>query len=199
MPETAPSPVNITAQPQERPDQCVFQVDRALYPGTLYSSDLEYARTWAPLLAAVLELGTVKGVRLTHGELLVTMRSAPAQWRDAARQIGAAIRAQVQSGAPAVLSGAEQALRGSDSIRHRAQEVIERHLNPALASHGGHVEIVDNEGSDLYLTMGGGCQGCGSAMATMRQGVEVAIREAVPEVGEIYDATNHSAGTNPYM
>lgn len=199
MPETAPQTVSITAQPQERPDQCLFQVDRTLYTGTLYCSDPAFARQWAPVIAAVLEAGEVKGVRLTHGELLVTMKQAPPDWRDLARRIGAALRAHIQGGGPAVQPGAEEALSGADRIRHQAQAVIDQQLNPALASHGGYVEIVDNEGSDLYVTMGGGCQGCGSAMATMRQGVEVAIREAVPDVGEIYDATNHAAGTNPYM
>ncbi|TAH38099.1 MAG: NifU family protein [Planctomycetota bacterium] len=199
MPDTAATPVNITAQPQERPDQCVFQVDRTLYAGTLYVSDPEYAREWAPVVAAVLDVGGVKGVRVTHGELLVTMVEAPGDWRDTARRIGAALRSHLQAGAPAVKAGAEQALLGADRVRHLAQQVIDSQLNPALGSHGGFVEIVDSVGHDLYVNMGGGCQGCGSAMATMRQGVEVAIREAVPEIGEIYDATNHAAGTNPYM
>ena len=47
--------------------------------------------------------------------------------------------------------------------------------------------------------MGGGCQGCGSAAMTMKQGVEVAIREGVPEIENIHDATDHASGANPYM
>ena len=46
--------------------------------------------------------------------------------------------------------------------------------------------------------MGGGCQGCGMATATLRQGVETALRRAVPEIGAILDTTDHAAGTNPY-
>lgn len=199
MAEAAPPAVNITAEIQQRRDQCLFRVDRVLHRGTLYTSDPEYAREWIPVARAVFEAAAVKGVRITHGELLVTAREAPADWREMARKIGAAIRSQIQSGEPPVKPGASAPPEGPDSLRHRAQEVLDTQLNPALAAHGGYVEIVDSEGNDLYLTMGGGCQGCSSAMATMRQGVELAIREAVPEVGEIYDATDHAAGQSPYM
>ena len=59
--------------------------------------------------------------------------------------------------------------------------------------------IQASRGKDLYITMGGGCQGCGSAAMTMKQGVEVALRNGVPGIGAIHDATDHASGANPYM
>ncbi len=50
----------------------------------------------------------------------------------------------------------------------------------------------------MYLRLGGGCQGCGAADVTLKQGIEKAIRSLAPLVGEILDTTDHAAGRNPY-
>ncbi|KAA3604908.1 MAG: hypothetical protein DWQ01_20090 [Planctomycetota bacterium] len=192
--------VHITAEPQADPRKCLFRVDRTLYVGMIYTSDPAFAESWMPLAKALFDANDqIQGVRIAHGELTVRTAEAPDDWRELARACGAAIRAHLQAGHESVKEGAEQHLAGDDAIRHRVQQVIDSDLNPALAAHGGFVEILDNDGLDFYLNMGGGCQGCGAAAATMRQGIEVAIREKVPEVGNIFDGTDHAAGTNPYM
>ena len=125
--------------------------------------------------------------------------STPSDWREVARSAGQAIREHLQAGNVAVKDGALETQEGDDLLRQRAQTVIEDTLNPNLASHGGWVEIQASNGKELYITMGGGCQGCGSAAMTMKQGVEVGIRDAVPEIEGIHDATDHASGDNPYM
>jgi len=52
--------------------------------------------------------------------------------------------------------------------------------------------------ADVYLELGGGCQGCGMARVTLKQGVEKMLREAIPDIGEIHDITDHAAGADPY-
>jgi Fe/S biogenesis protein NfuA len=81
----------------------------------------------------------------------------------------------------------------------RVHQVLEQHINPMIASHGGRAELVSVDGATAYLRLGGGCQGCGMATVTLTQGIEVAIKEAVPEITEIVDVTDHAAGTNPYF
>jgi len=78
------------------------------------------------------------------------------------------------------------------------QELLDTQINPAVASHGGHVELVDVHDDSVYIRFGGGCQGCGMVSVTLNQGVEQAIRAAFPEIREIVDVTDHAAGTNPY-
>ena len=85
-----------------------------------------------------------------------------------------------------------------EEIREKVQNLIENAINPAIAGHGGFVDLLDVKDKVVYLSMGGGCQGCGMATMTLRQGVETAIRRAVPEVGAIFDTTDHAAGRNPY-
>ena len=77
--------------------------------------------------------------------------------------------------------------------------MLERDVNPSIAAHGGHAELVAIEGATAYLRLGGGCQGCGMATVTLSQGIEVAITEAVPEIKAIVDVTDHASGRNPYF
>ncbi|HJM39486.1 MAG TPA: NifU family protein [Planctomycetota bacterium] len=191
--------IQITAEPQSRPDQCLFRFDRTLYSGTFYTSDSEWSQEWAPFAAAVFATEGIKGLRIRNSELLVTLCEKPDDWRDMARAVGSSARDFLDEGGEIIKNGAFEAQMGDDLIRQKAQDVVDTKLNPGLAGHGGFVEIVDSDGKDLYLNMGGGCQGCSSASATMNQGVEVAIRDSVPEVGRIIDATNHAIGANPYM
>ncbi len=83
-------------------------------------------------------------------------------------------------------------------VAQRVQDVLDRQVNPGVASHGGHVALTKVEGDAAYVRLGGGCQGCGAADVTLRQGIEEAILSAVPEVKRVLDATDHAAGTNPY-
>ena len=58
---------------------------------------------------------------------------------------------------------------------------------------------VNVEGNDVYLQLGGGCQGCGMAQVTLSKGIEASLKEAIPEIGNVIDATDHSSGQNPYF
>ena len=85
-----------------------------------------------------------------------------------------------------------------DPIAVRVQQVIDDKVNPGVASHGGWVSLVGLDEGRAFLQFGGGCQGCGMIDVTLKQGVEVMIREAVPEIVEVLDTTDHAGGTNPY-
>ena len=84
-------------------------------------------------------------------------------------------------------------------LARRVSAVLERDVNPSIAAHGGHAELVAIDGAIAYLRLGGGCQGCGMATVTLSQGIEVAITEAVAEIEAIVDVTDHASGRNPYF
>jgi Fe/S biogenesis protein NfuA len=86
----------------------------------------------------------------------------------------------------------------SGPVPQRVMQVIEQQINPAIAAHGGSAELVAVEEDTVYVRLGGGCVGCGMATVTLGQGIEVAILEAVPEVRQVVDVTDHASGTNPY-
>lgn len=86
-----------------------------------------------------------------------------------------------------------------DQREFRIQEVLDDKINPAIASHGGYVNLLAVEGPVAFVELGGGCQGCGMADVTLKQGIEVAIREAVPSIERVVDQTDHASGENPYF
>jgi Fe/S biogenesis protein NfuA len=72
-------------------------------------------------------------------------------------------------------------------------------VNPAIAAHGGGAELVSIDGTIAYLRLYGGCQGCGLAQVTLRQGIERTLLEAIPELTQVVDVTDHASGENPYI
>jgi len=86
----------------------------------------------------------------------------------------------------------------TDPKAQAVQEVIDTQINPGVASHGGHVALLDVKDDIAYIALGGGCQGCGMADVTLKQGIEVLLKEAVPEIRQVIDTTDHAAGKNPF-
>jgi len=87
----------------------------------------------------------------------------------------------------------------SGDVAQRVLQVLDGQINPSIASHGGHAELVAVEDDTAYLRLSGGCQGCGMASVTLSQGIEVVIKESVPEITKVVDVTDHASGENPYF
>ena len=85
-----------------------------------------------------------------------------------------------------------------DELSEAVAEIIASEVNPVVASHGGHVDLVGVDDGKAIIAFGGGCQGCGMVDVTLKQGVEVMIKDNVPGISEVIDATDHAAGTNPF-
>ncbi|PYM34998.1 MAG: hypothetical protein DME17_14140 [Candidatus Rokuibacteriota bacterium] len=86
----------------------------------------------------------------------------------------------------------------SVDLKSKVQDLVDTSINPAIAAHGGWVELLDVKDSVVYLQMGGGCQGCGAADITLKAGIERLIKEELPEITEVLDTTDHAAGENPF-
>ncbi len=78
------------------------------------------------------------------------------------------------------------------------QRLLEERVNPAVAAHGGHISLVDVRDETAYIRLEGGCQGCGMANVTLKQGVETEIKQVAPKITTVLDVTDHAGGTNPY-
>jgi Fe-S cluster biogenesis protein NfuA len=156
--------------------------------------------TDAPLAATLFALPGVVTVLIADNTVTVS-KSADTAWQTLKAAIGAAIRAQLLSGSPAVLASAVAAQakgRSNEVVRQTVQDILDREVNRSIASHGGEISIVDLRESQLYVRMSGGCQGCASSEATLKQGFEVMVKRAAPEITEIIDVTDHQSGQKPY-
>lgn len=94
--------------------------------------------------------------------------------------------------------GMDGAIELTGTVEEKVSQLLDQHINPALASHGGFASLVKVEGTQAHITMGGGCQGCAVSAMTLRDGIQSAILERIPEITEVVDTTDHDAGENPF-
>lgn len=189
--------IAILGEPTMNPATCKFTVDRPVYPGgSAYFGNREAANL-SLLAKRIFEIPEVENVLIAENQITVT-KSGIDPWPVIGKQIGAKIREHIRSNDPAVSDQYDSTMPAESEIRKKVQGLLEREVNPALGMHGGWVELIDVRKNSVYLKLGGGCQGCASANMTLKMGIEKAIREQIPEVGEILDTTDHAAGRNPY-
>jgi Fe-S cluster biogenesis protein NfuA len=187
--------IKITGEPSAAGDSCKFTVDRPLVPGeSAFFANAEDARL-SPLAADLLAQAGIASVLIADNTVTV---GAAHQVDWPALGIGHVIRKHIRGGAPIVSAGYFENLPSEGDLKWAIGDLLDREINPAVAAHGGFVELIDVKKNNVYIRLGGGCQGCGAADVTLKMGIEKAIRELVPRVGEILDTTDHAAGRNPY-
>jgi len=190
--------LGITARPSMmHPEQCAFQTTEPVYENhSAFFSSRERGQG-SPLIDGLFALDPVTEVLVNHDVVKVTLRDGEA-WDDWVARVGAVLRDVIVSGVPPIAAIVAQSQLPPDELRRRVQSILDDSINPAVSAHGGYVEILDVSNNTVFLEFGGGCQGCGMINVTLKYGVEKAIREEIPEVGEILDTTDHAAGRNPY-
>jgi Fe-S cluster biogenesis protein NfuA len=188
--------IKITGEPSNSGDRCRFVVDRPVLPdASAFFADAKAAARLSPLAAELLALPGIDSALIA--ENAVTVGAAHAvDWP--ALGVGHVIRRHLRSGAPVVAAEYFESLPSEGDLKWAIGDLLDREINPAVAQHGGWVELIDVRKNNVYLRLGGGCQGCGAADVTLKQGIERAIRDLAPSVGEILDTTDHASGRNPY-
>ena len=176
---------------------CRFTVDRPVFPGGSAHFGRREQASGSPLASKLFEIHGVGSVLISHDQVTVS-KNEPIEWPVLGKAVGAALRAFLKTGEPAVTDGWRAKLPQAEEIRTRVERVLEEEINPSVAGHGGVIRLIDVKDNVVFLQLGGGCQGCGMADVTLKQGIETAIRAAVPEVGDILDVTDHASGRNPY-
>jgi len=189
------SEIRITGEPSKNGERCAFTVDRPLFAGESAHFSGADAAASSPLAGELLALPGVESVLIADNTVTVGA-SQPMDWP--ALGIGNVIRRHLRSGQPIVAEGYLRHLPAEGDLKWAIRDLLDREINPAVAQHGGYVELIDVKRNTVFLRLGGGCQGCGAADVTLKQGIEKAIRELAPLVGEILDTTDHAAGRNPY-
>jgi Fe/S biogenesis protein NfuA len=83
-------------------------------------------------------------------------------------------------------------------LAQQVQKLIDEKINPGVAGHGGVITLVDVKEDSVYVRLGGGCHGCASSTATLKQGIETMIKAEIPAIKNVVDVTDHAGGANPY-
>jgi|TARA_B110000444_G_scaffold261428_1_gene313436 Fe/S biogenesis protein NfuA len=90
-------------------------------------------------------------------------------------------------------------INDDSAIEDKINYVLYNDVNPGLASHGGNISLEEVVDDIAILKFGGGCQGCGSADVTLKEGVEKTMMEKIPELKGIKDITDHTDKSKAYM
>ena len=188
------SEIHITGEPSRTGDRCVFTVDRPVFP----AESAHFTAANASLSPLASEILAIPGVESTLiADNTVTVNAAhEVDWP--ALQVGQIIRRHLKSGVPIVTKEYFAGLPSEGDLKWAIQDLLDREINPAVAGHGGWIELIDVKRNAVFLRLGGGCQGCGAADVTLKQGIERLIKEEIPEVEEVLDTTDHASGENPY-
>jgi Fe-S cluster biogenesis protein NfuA len=192
-------PIAITAEPVDQ-ERCKFQVDRPVYTGLRRFASREDA-AGSPLAEALYAIPGVTEI-IVAGGLVTVVKDTPTPWQVVGKSVGAAIRQVLATDVPPVAEKAPTtgaARLSDDELYERVNDLFEQQVNPMVARHGGRVELIDVQDAVVLLRMGGGCQGCGMASVTLRQGIEGMLTQHIPEVQGIMDITDHASGTTPYF
>jgi Fe-S cluster biogenesis protein NfuA len=190
------SGIQITAEPIDN-SRCKFVVSEPLYEAGLRRFASPEDAQGSPLAEAILAIEGVTEV-IVSGHTVTAVKDTPGQWQMTARAVGTAIRSALLQGGPVIVPKAAAA-DGDDALYEQVADVFETRINPMVASHGGRVDLIDVQDGVVLLRLGGGCQGCGMANVTLRQGIETTLRQMVPAVQGIMDVTDHAAGADPYF
>lgn len=191
------SQIKISAEPQMIPENCRFTLEQPLSEGPSVRFASSDEAKGSVLAEKIFACGNIRGI-LVAGRSVTVTQDGTEDWRMLGKKIGTAIREAVGSGKPLISPEVLAKIPEASKIQAKVEEVLENQINPAIASHGGTIELLGVKNNDIYVKMGGGCQGCGMASATLKQGVEETLRREIPEIGAIYDTTDHASGANPY-
>jgi len=193
-----PESIEITSEIDQRNTEiCRFTSARTLYVGTRTVNNSDEAKG-SPLAEKLISLSGVVKIQLI-GHLLVITKKSNEQWDELGKEVESVLTGYLISGLALTPEEVhDRMMLIGRTTREKVQYLIDSEINPGVAEHGGFVRVLDVQGDTIYLKLGGGCQGCGAADFTLRQGIESIIKRAVPEIHHVIDVTNHSAGTNPY-
>ena len=189
--------IKITAEPQADSQQCKFTLNILLFERGIFVFDDKNTTKGSALADYLFQVEGVTKISVAPDHLLVTI-GKNGDWRVIGKQVGAKIREAVFSGKSLVSDESRKKTAEENELMQKVNQILAEQVNPAVASHGGVIELLDVQGHDVYLKMSGGCQGCGMAAQTLRQGVENTLREKIPNLGTVYDTTVHEEGKNPY-
>ena len=210
--------IEIEAKPAQNNDVCFFTLSIPLLQDFKVECHTKLETTNSPLLGALFDQSWVLNVAAEGNTLVIRKRDAE-DWQDDARIVAEIIRKLHAEGTPffdkvyleslsektiQALSNANQHFKVNDiniksSLGLRIQKILAEVVGPSLASHGGHVNLIDVQNGKVYLHFGGGCQGCSQASVTVKQGIEKLLLKEFPELIGVEDVTNHSLGKNPFF
>ena len=190
--------LNIQIEPWESDsDTCVMRLNRVVAQSPEYYSTAEEAEE-SPLGRKLVAIEGLEAVLMQDRVITLLKPLDGSDWQPLVDRATELVQKHFEEFDRIVSERSREMNEDEKGLFIEIQNLLNSDLNPMVAAHGGFIEVVDVKDQDLFIHMGGGCQGCGMAAATLRQGVGTLIRQKVPAIRHIHDSTDHKAGENPY-
>ncbi len=200
FPPDDPDKVLIKAQPSNTGDQCLFMLNRTLFEGHSWWYPTFESAEGSSLAERLFSLDDVETVLVHEATVTVTRKDKSIlDWKPLGMEVGTVLRELLEEGGPLISQKIRDEMPSQDDIQQGIQKAINEEVNPGVAGHGGLITLQKIKGNTITIKMGGGCQGCSSADFTLKQGIHGSFRKFVPQIGAIFDETDHAAGMNPYF
>ena len=192
--------IRITAEPIDN-QRCKFVLNVPVLAGGVRRFTAPDEAKGSPLAEAIFAIPDLAVSELiVSGNIITVVKQSSAPWQAVGKPVGVAIRTALASDVPPVAASPKPpGAVNDDALYEQVAKVFDEQVNPMVARHGGRVELIDVQDAVVMLRMGGGCQGCGMADVTLRQGIEGMLSQLVPAVRGIVDITDHTSGANPYF
>jgi Fe-S cluster biogenesis protein NfuA len=187
-------------EPPYRAELCRFRTDRPMLPGASGAWEAAHGAEGHWLFTRLLAMEGIDSVGAEHDEVVVSKSDHDLPWKPIVEKGRELIEEFFTGGhAPLVEVVEDGDASAEEQIRVSVEKVFADVVNPGVSQHGGWVRLVGVTGSRVQIEMGGGCQGCSASALTIQTGVRRAILSVAPQVTEVQDITDHSAGTVPFL
>ena len=148
--------IKIRGEPTADPQKCRFVLDTEILSRSPVNFGKESDTEKAPLARMLLDLPFIAEVSIS-GHVVTLTGDNVESWPAVGKEIGSVIRAQIETGEPAVTEEAMDV--GNEDLFGQVDQLIRNDVNPSIASHGGVITLHSVKDGKAYVTMGGGCQG----------------------------------------
>lgn len=216
--------VKITAHPTYNTSICSFNVEGTTFTKKIFTCRDNYLSSIHPLTQQLFSLPGIREVMVSQKSITLAKTPEAPAWKELGKNVGIILRELIEQNkhfidddTVQIFSRPKQVPHSSpspstprtdlkkilgknldSSLAKKIIQILDKTINPTVASHGGKISLAGLEQDKAYVKMEGGCQGCGMAAETLRQGVEKVLLESVSEIKHIIDITDHQSGESPY-
>ncbi len=140
----------------------------------------------SPLAAKIFGFPWTAGVFLGEDFITVTKQDW-VDWEILASPLAGLINEHLESGLPVLvqLTASPDESENDSEVVKKIKRILQTEIRPMVALDGGDIVFAQYENQVLSLQMKGSCAGCPSSQATLKDGIEVRMKELIPELKEV--------------
>jgi len=181
------SDVYVSLEFTPNPNTLKYSVNRQLLTkGAVNFTKKEDALSRSKLAAKLFDVSGISGVMIGSNFVTVT-KSDSGDWDSVHKSSSDIIEKHLVNNEVVVEEGGQLEAHkgGSTEVENRIRDILDTEIRPAVAMDGGDITFEKYENGVVYLFMQGSCAGCPSSTATLKQGIETRLRDAIPEITEV--------------